>query len=303
MRDNVLLSIVIANYNYGRFLETAIGSVVSQCAGAVRCPDGVNRLRLDEETYVELIICDAESKDNSVDVIRRHEGELAWWCSEKDGGQSEAFNKGFSHATGRFLTWLNADDIMVDGALRKLHKAVQENPRQEWFAGGSVHFTPELKVILCARTRRFSAYEAAHGQITVYSPSSFFSRLLYERVGKIDESFHYSMDTHLWCKFFLQEHVKFQVLSGYVFGFRYHSESKTTCVHFKQEKSDAEVKRGTEQGDQERAIIRSLFPPYKPMSNLIRLLRTDWIAKALGLLDTLRLKGRSLCDCGFLVEG
>ena len=55
-----LLSIVIANYNYGRFLEAAILSVVNQHPG-------------DE---VELIICDAASTDNSVDVIRKYAGDL-----------------------------------------------------------------------------------------------------------------------------------------------------------------------------------------------------------------------------------
>ena len=86
-----LLSIVIANYNYGRFLEEAIQSVLMQDAGDL----------------AELIICDAESTDNSVEVIKKYEKHITWWCSEKDGGQSAAFNKGFSHARGKFLTWLN----------------------------------------------------------------------------------------------------------------------------------------------------------------------------------------------------
>ena len=109
-----LVSIVIANYNYGRFLGEAIQSVIAQDMG----------------DKVELIICDAASTDNSVDIIRQYANDLpantsysewtsqansqltihdsqliTWWCSEKDGGQSAAFNKGFSHARGRFLTW------------------------------------------------------------------------------------------------------------------------------------------------------------------------------------------------------
>ena len=100
MKDPIL-SIVIANYNYGRFLEDAIRSVCLQNMG----------------DKIELIICDAASTDNSLEIIRKYASKIAWWCSEKDGGQSAAFNKGFSHARGKYLTWLNADDVLVSGCL------------------------------------------------------------------------------------------------------------------------------------------------------------------------------------------
>ena len=35
---------------------------------------------------------------------------------QKDKGQSDAFNKGFAHAKGRFGCWLNADDILMPNA-------------------------------------------------------------------------------------------------------------------------------------------------------------------------------------------
>jgi len=57
---NPILSIVIANYNYGRFLEDAILSVLRQEVGEV----------------VELIICDAASTDNSVDIIKKYANGL-----------------------------------------------------------------------------------------------------------------------------------------------------------------------------------------------------------------------------------
>ena len=51
-----LFSIVIANYNFGRFLGDAIESVIAQDMGDA----------------VELIICDAASTDNSVEVIKKY---------------------------------------------------------------------------------------------------------------------------------------------------------------------------------------------------------------------------------------
>lgn len=282
---NVLLSIVIANYNYGHFLDTAIRSVLSQS-----CQD------------FELIIVDGGSTDNSVEIIRKHADKIAWWCSEKDKGQSDAFNKGFAHAKGRFLTWLNADDVMIDGTIERLANAARKHPEQQWFAGGSVHFGPDGKVILCTNTRRFSNYEARHGQIVVYAPSSFFTRDLFNCVGGFDEFFRYSMDTYLWCRFFALEQVRFMKLPGYVFGFRYHANSKTTCVHFKDKAFVARERNDDGQGQLEHDRIRELFPSCKPMRNWERLLRTDWIAKVHSIVDTWRYRGKSLVDCGFVRE-
>ena len=40
--------------------------------------------------------------------------------SEPDEGQSDALNKGFAKAKGEWLFWLNADDVLLTGALKKV---------------------------------------------------------------------------------------------------------------------------------------------------------------------------------------
>ena len=135
----VLFSIVIANYNYGRFLEDAIVSVLNQCCPARKCPDGVSRLSLPTGEFVELIVCDGGSVDDSVTVIKRYADSISWWCSEKDLGQSDAFNKGFAHSIGLFLTWLNADDIFTRGALLKIRNVWMSNPSCRWITGSSLY--------------------------------------------------------------------------------------------------------------------------------------------------------------------
>ena len=96
-------SIVMANYNSGHYIERAIQSVLSQS-----CKD------------FELIVVDGGSSDESVDIIKKYTDKLSWWVSEPDKGQSDAFNKGFSHATGRYYTWLNADDLLLPNVLEKV---------------------------------------------------------------------------------------------------------------------------------------------------------------------------------------
>ncbi|MDH3380696.1 MAG: glycosyltransferase, partial [Gammaproteobacteria bacterium] len=68
-----LFSIVIANFNHGQFLGSAIESVLAQS-----CQD------------FELIVVDGGSSDNSVEVIEDYSPRISWWVSEPDSGQSDA---------------------------------------------------------------------------------------------------------------------------------------------------------------------------------------------------------------------
>lgn len=205
-----IFSIVIANYNYGRFLEDAINSILSQGMG----------------DKVEIIVCDAESKDNSVEIIKKYQDKIAWWCSEKDGGQSAAFNKGFLHARGRFLTWLNADDIFLPGALKAVEREVELHPKGRWFVGGSVWGDANLRLQRCFRAHNFSRLRADTGSLMVGGPSSFFDKTLLEEVGGVDENLHFVMDIDLWYRFYRQANQIYYRTKKYVWAFRIHEDSK-----------------------------------------------------------------------------
>ena len=64
----------------------------------------------------ELIIIDGGSEDGSLEIIKKYEKNITFWISEKDHGQSDALNKGFSYATGDIYGWLNSDDLYLPGA-------------------------------------------------------------------------------------------------------------------------------------------------------------------------------------------
>ena len=46
---------------------------------------------------------------------------------EPDVGQSDALNKGFAKAKGEWLFWLNADDVLLPGALHKVQQLITHN--------------------------------------------------------------------------------------------------------------------------------------------------------------------------------
>lgn len=285
---NPLLTIVIANYNYGRFLDEAIQSVLSQS-----CLD------------FELIVVDGGSTDNSVEVIKRYQNQIAWWCSEPDKGQSDAFNKGFSHATGRFLTWLNADDVMLPGTIAKLKVASERYPEQEWFVGGCFWLDPEMRIFRCGRARHMSRIRAEHGLVNVCGPSSFFAKDLYLRAGKIDERNHYTMDTDLWLRFALNEKVAYRPFIRYAWGLRLHPAAKMSGHKFTAdgrilsgEASDAAFVRDQkrmQQLQQEHRLTLSKIPPLKgTMSRWMQVATADWIPALMSRWDTFRYGGKKL---------
>lgn len=100
-------SIVTPSYNYHEYIREMLDSVMAQ--------EGV--------TY-EHIIFDAGSTDGTLDVIREY--EHVDLTVEPDKGMSDAINKGFKKAKGKWVMWLNTDDRLKPGALAKV-KAFAEN--------------------------------------------------------------------------------------------------------------------------------------------------------------------------------
>jgi glycosyltransferase involved in cell wall biosynthesis len=88
-----LVSILINNYNYGRFLGAAIDSAL-------------------EQTYpkVEVIVVDDGSTDGSRDIIAAYGGRIIAVLKE-NGGQGSAFNAGVAASRGDILCFLDADDV------------------------------------------------------------------------------------------------------------------------------------------------------------------------------------------------
>ena len=99
-----MVSIIINNYNYGRFLRDAIDSALLQ-------PDA----------DVEVIVVDDGSSDNSRDIILQY-GEKIIPVLKENGGQASCFNAGFAVSEGEAIIFLDADDYLAPEAA---HKASQ----------------------------------------------------------------------------------------------------------------------------------------------------------------------------------
>jgi glycosyltransferase involved in cell wall biosynthesis len=275
--NNPLLSIVIANYNYGRFLEEAIQSVLSQT-----CDD------------YELIIVDGGSTDNSVEIIKKYEDKIAWWVSEKDKGQSDAFNKGFTHARGKFGCWLNADDILMPNAIRAVVEYIKKHPKAEWVCGSSVFADEQFRVKWCSRcVRVLNLFQKHIPWYSINGPSSFFLLENLNKVGGFDLDLHYTMDTDLWRRF-IKSDIKLHYVKDYIWCFRVHEESKTSHKFVTGRGSNSFATEG------QAMNLRYGITSFKNRlaSYLNRLARLIFGTYLHSYLDTRRYKGRKICEIG-----
>lgn len=103
--DRLLVSIVINNYNYGRFLREAIDSALGQ-------------------TYprVEVVVVDDGSTDDSREIIAGY-GDRILPVLKENGGQASAFNAGFRASRGGVVLYLDADDILLPDAAAEVARA------------------------------------------------------------------------------------------------------------------------------------------------------------------------------------
>jgi glycosyltransferase involved in cell wall biosynthesis len=105
-----LVTILINNYNYGRYLREAIDSAL-------------------EQTWrrTETVVVDDGSTDNSREILYSYGNSIVPVLKE-NGGQASAFNAGFAASRGGIVCFLDADDLFLPGKVDRIVKAWYRSP-------------------------------------------------------------------------------------------------------------------------------------------------------------------------------
>jgi len=204
--NSPLVSIVTPSFNQARYLEDTIRSVLDQ--------DHLN---------LEYIIVDGASTDGSIDIIRKYQDKLAWWVSEKDSGQAEAINKGLARARGEIVAWLNSDDTYLPGAISAAVRAFEENQDVVLVYGNMLAVNENGDITNVFKYRQMSLADLLCFQI-IGQPAVFFRRAALEKAGKLDATYHFFLDHHLWLRIALQGRI-LHVDETWAAA-RYHAEAK-----------------------------------------------------------------------------
>lgn len=180
------ISLVMPSFNQADFLEEAILSVLQQ-----------------DYPRLEFIVIDGGSTDGSRAIIERHAGSLHYWCCEPDRGQSNAINKGFSHATGDILCWLNSDDLLLPGALQSVAERLGTNRDPAWMIGCAqvVDQQGRTRFRRCVEQVDENTF-ARWSHAWFPQQATFWNRAMWESAGPLDEHLHYTMDLALWMRMY-----------------------------------------------------------------------------------------------------
>ncbi len=114
MSTSPLVSILINNYNYGRFLPEAIDSALSQAY-----------------KNIEVVVVDDGSTDESRDILAAY-GSRVISVLKENGGQSSAFNAGFARSRGDIICFLDSDDIFAAEKVATISGVFEEHPEIGW---------------------------------------------------------------------------------------------------------------------------------------------------------------------------
>jgi len=110
MDRSPLFSVIISSYNYGRYIEDAVDSVLSQTL---------------QEHEREVIVVDDGSVDDSRERLLRYGGKIN--CVFKTNeGQASALNTGFEKASGKIVAFLDSDDLWHPEKLRLVAEEFQK---------------------------------------------------------------------------------------------------------------------------------------------------------------------------------
>ncbi|MGJ1235830.1 glycosyltransferase family 2 protein [Sphingobacterium siyangense] len=107
----IKISIIIATYNAGKFLQRSLDSIVPQL-----------------NDFVELLIIDGGSKDDTLSIIEHNRKSIFYTVSGQDKGIYDAWNKGISQSRGDWIMFIGADDILLPNAIKNYLDAIGNNP-------------------------------------------------------------------------------------------------------------------------------------------------------------------------------
>jgi len=171
-----IVSIIIANYNYGHFLAEAIESALAQTWQPL-----------------EVIVIDDGSTDDSLALAGRYPLTV---LSQPNQGVSAARNNGAARAAGEYLFFLDADDILLPDAIERLVMELERAGPQAGFAYGRMQYFGEKNGLFTSHAFEPSALAREN-----YIPAcSLIRRSAFDQVGGWDRGFALREDWELFVR-------------------------------------------------------------------------------------------------------
>lgn len=185
-RNKVVVSVVIATRNRRPLLAEAVQSV--------RAQEGVS---------FEIIVADDASQDDTWDFLSAQH-DVRSFRQEVRGERSRARNLGLSASRGRYVMFLDDDDLLQPRALATLAQALDKNPEAIASAGARLDWFVDEKWVRRDSHPRFARKRNMFEPL-VFGWSAISGQNLYRteavrEVGGYDNDISFTEDRDLWLK-------------------------------------------------------------------------------------------------------
>ena len=217
-RTHPLLSVIVPAYNRRQYVRLAVLSLLAE---------GIANL--------EIIVVDDGSTDGTLDTIR--ELPLRTVRLELNQGVSAARNAGLRLATGKYVAFLDSDDILVPGGLRWRIEYLECHPEENGVLGlidafidseGNPHINNyDLVQVYRELGERITLNHGKNGfQFPCPTGPAMFRADIFHTIGYFDESLRLAEDQDFLCRF-LKQHT-LPVVHKPVYRYRVHNENLST---------------------------------------------------------------------------
>lgn len=187
-----MVSVIIPNYNHGRYLGDAIDSILAQTY-----------------TNYEIIVIDDGSTDNSREVAARY-GDKINYIYKENAGLSAARNTGIRHSEGEFIALLDADDMYEPGFMKRLVGVLKARRAVDGVYCGYRFFTDEGEPMSQVENRVFAddvLYKTFWGANYWVPECVIMRRTCFETAGPYDESLRALEDWDVWLRILAKHRV------------------------------------------------------------------------------------------------
>jgi len=212
--DKPLVSILLPVFNAERYLRASLTSTLSQ-----------------SYSNIEVICVDDGSKDNSLKILRdfaRADKRVKVFKNTKNMGIGFTANKALSHARGKFIARMDADDVMLQGRIEKQIAFLQSN-KEVVLVGGQCKVSDEDGNQIGEKrnpTTHSDIYNLMFTAMSVQNPTVMINRALVpESAMRLDTKLHPVDDLDMLFKLF--KYGKFVNLPDFVLQYRVYRGSST----------------------------------------------------------------------------
>jgi glycosyltransferase involved in cell wall biosynthesis len=175
-----LVTVVIPNFNLGRYVGEAIASALAQTHPAI-----------------EVVVVDDGSSDDSLELIRATPGFQAGrvqLLAQANGGVARARNAGAARARGQFLVFLDADDLLEPAYVERCLAALHSAPPSVAYAYTRMRYFGATEGIY--RSKPFGRWKLIRGNFV--NASALVRREAFEAVGGFDPTLTGHEDHGFW---------------------------------------------------------------------------------------------------------